>query len=668
MYSVTYAREVTTPLFLASSLGHHQLVSFLLQQGAEVNLPPKAWRLPIHAACEGGHSECVRLLLEYGADAEATDEDGFCPLHKCTSNDYLECVRVLVGFNAQVNARTEDEQSNSLLHIAAKAGLGDLVDLLLESGANPNLTNDELDTPLHMACFWTSGEERYHHTVANLVRNGADLNAVDGESKTPLHKACKNADHTIVQLLVDHGAKVNEMDWYGKTPLCHALQSSAVVGQSKGRAEVCVQILLNNGAWPVNPAVFHKVLSGCGYAVASIEVLINSYDRLRANSKWEKSVPDDVWRKHRHFYDAVFSIGKSFYSVTSAREITTPLQLAATNGHSDIVEYLLAQGAEVDFAPKEWTTPLSSACENGHAQCAKLLVEYGADVEYYNKSGLYPLHLCKTGDYLGCARALLEHGANPNARTENKESSTALHIAAELGYADLVELLCSRGADPNLKDREKETPMTVACYFTTGERKFYDTVANLIKGGADLQETDNDHLTPLHTICRRGDHNIVSLLIESGSQLNSRDWYGKTPICHALESTMYRREAGKPEVCVQLLLNNGAWPVNPKTLFKVFELCGRAIPSIEVLLNCYSTLEADSKWKKVLPRDVFEENQSFYEAVFRLGKSPPTLQHACRSVVRTLLGARCQKVISELSVAPRLKRYLLLEPGEGGLH
>ncbi|XP_066274537.1 ankyrin repeat and SOCS box protein 4-like isoform X1 [Branchiostoma lanceolatum] len=311
MYSVTDAREVTTPLFLASSLGHHQLVSFLLQQGAEVNLPPKAWRLPIHAACEGGHSECVRLLLEYGADAEATDEGGFRPLHKCTTNDYLGCVHVLVGFNAQVNARTEDEQSNSLLHIAAKAGLGDLVDLLLESGANPNLTNDELDTPLHMACFWTNGEERYHHTVANLVRNGADLNAVDGESKTPLHKACKNADHTIVQLLVDHGAKVNEMDWYGKTPLCHALQSSAVVGQSKGRAEVCVQILLNNGAWPVNPAMFHKVLSGCGYAVASIEVLINSYDRLRANSKWEKSVPDDVWRKHRHFYDGVFSIGKS---------------------------------------------------------------------------------------------------------------------------------------------------------------------------------------------------------------------------------------------------------------------------------------------------------------------------------------------------------------------
>ncbi|XP_019638494.1 PREDICTED: ankyrin repeat and SOCS box protein 4-like isoform X2 [Branchiostoma belcheri] len=311
MYSVTHAREVTTPLFLAASLGHHQLVNFLLRQGADVNLPPKAWKLPIHAACEGGHSECVRLLLKHGADAEATDEDGLRPLHKCTKNDYLGCARILISFNAQVNSQTEDEQSNSLLHIAAKSGLGDLVDLLLENGGNANLTNDELDTPLHMACFWTNGEERYRNTVEKLVQNGADLNAVDGEFKTPLHKACRNADHTIVQVLVDYGAKVNETDWYGKTPLCHALQSSTVAGQSKGRAEVCVQILLNNGAWPVNPAVFHKVLSGCGNAVACIEVLINSYNKLRANIKWEKSVPDDVWRKHQDFYDGVFSVGKS---------------------------------------------------------------------------------------------------------------------------------------------------------------------------------------------------------------------------------------------------------------------------------------------------------------------------------------------------------------------
>ena len=90
--------------------------------------------------------------------------------------------------------------------------------LLLESGANPGVADDQGETPLHLAA-------RKGHTGSRLLERmlkfpGLDLNAKDGERGwTALHGAAQRGRADIVQLLLDAGAEVNPLDDSGCTPL-----------------------------------------------------------------------------------------------------------------------------------------------------------------------------------------------------------------------------------------------------------------------------------------------------------------------------------------------------------------------------------------------------------------------------------------------------------------
>ena len=74
---------------------------------------------------------------------------------------------------------------------------------------------------------------------------------------------------------------------------------------------------------------------------------------------------------------------------------TTPLYLAAGEGHKEIVELLIAKGANVNTKTDEGSTPLHSATANEHENIAELLIEKGADVNAKDNKGRTALH-CAT--------------------------------------------------------------------------------------------------------------------------------------------------------------------------------------------------------------------------------------------------------------------------------
>ena len=58
----------------------------------------------------------------------------------------------------------------------------------------------------------------------------------------------------------------------------------------------------------------------------------------------------------------------------------TPLHLAACNGHSETVEFLLSKGAEVNAEEKDRATPLHIASHNGHPEVARMIINKGGRV------------------------------------------------------------------------------------------------------------------------------------------------------------------------------------------------------------------------------------------------------------------------------------------------
>ena len=110
----------TTGLHIASRMGHECIVTFLLQQGSDVNLSNLTGMTPLIAACRNRHTTIVQLLLKANADVELCSQRGTYPLHAAVVSKSHEIVSLLLLNDADVNALTSDGTTS--LHYAAKLG------------------------------------------------------------------------------------------------------------------------------------------------------------------------------------------------------------------------------------------------------------------------------------------------------------------------------------------------------------------------------------------------------------------------------------------------------------------------------------------------------------------------------------------------------------------
>lgn len=77
------------------------------------------------------------------------------------------------------------------------------------------------------------------------------------------------------------------------------------------------------------------------------------------------------------------------------QELTSPLCIAAAQGFTDCLMYLLEHGAQPNLSAGG-NAALHEACANGNTECAELLLEHGADPNQQSEDGLTPLHMCRT--------------------------------------------------------------------------------------------------------------------------------------------------------------------------------------------------------------------------------------------------------------------------------
>jgi len=178
----------------------------------------------------------------------------------------------------------------------------------------------------------------------------------------------------------------------------------------------------------------------------------------------------------------------------------TPVLAAAYRLRKDLVERLLAAGAETDIyeaaavgqpervrhlvqeqpeLANSWApdgfTPLGLASFFGHEEIVAFLLANGAQVNAVSKNDMkvMPLHSAVAASRLSVARLLLEHAADVSATQEG--GFTPLHSAANNGQEEMVRLLLAHGADVNSKDPEGVTPLQLAL-----ERE-HSAVASLLK-------------------------------------------------------------------------------------------------------------------------------------------------------------------------------------------
>ena len=204
--NVNLAQEKgSTPLLIAADRGHVEIVGLLLEKwGIDPNLGTiNEGTTPLAIAVHLGRKEVVKLLLGFrNTNIDIRRQDGATPLFIAVQNNDTAILKLLISAGADVNIPLTE--GTSPLCRAAYQGRVDVVKQLLQApGIQVDRTTGENVTALFFACQGPNKE-----IVELLLDKKADPNIADASGVAPLHLACLLGSREIAELLLDAGASV----------------------------------------------------------------------------------------------------------------------------------------------------------------------------------------------------------------------------------------------------------------------------------------------------------------------------------------------------------------------------------------------------------------------------------------------------------------------------
>ena len=466
-----------------------KIVELLLNKGANVNNTSKTGITPLHLAAEHGTKDILKLLLTSGANVDAKGQDDKTPLHTAAVRGHLKIIDHLLKSGASVNSTCTyaSQEGYTALRLAIKHRHEKVVKLLLECGAKDAARDKDNKTILHFAV-----ESGSSIITEHILKHCSDLNNESNSSIVNFAVRTYGEDRSdIIKNLLEYGFTVDPEDANNREFLLSAV--------ARGYSAL-VQELLKNGA-DVNTLYDSTSRDGCTL------LHIASRSRQEEVAKLLISCGADV--------NAQDTTGK------------TPIFYVTENGDLKIAKLLLTNKANVKDRPEL----LNNAVRKKYREIIEVLLEHGADVNSRDKYGRTALHFAafnKCGRLSRSihkdpdinvkgeiAKLLLSRGANVNAETE--DGVTALQAAAHNGYANVVEALLEYNADVNFTYKTDTTPSPLSA-----QESNEGINAMPPNKGADTNTEQRNRMTALHIAARKGHKEIVELLIERGSYIDSK--------------------------------------------------------------------------------------------------------------------------------------------------
>ena len=207
----------STPLIKAIEYKQTDIINYLLENNADVNLA-LGYSTPLTAAMYD--EELVRKLIDLGSDVNLPAElTGFTPLMASAGCHNIAITELLIEKGADIEARNDDD-INALVY-ASTYNNEEMVKFLLEKGADANtvceIENEHTDissTPLMNAAY------RGNTNIINmLLENGADINYTTDYGMTALMYAASFNQFEAAKILLENNADTSITDEYGRTAL-----------------------------------------------------------------------------------------------------------------------------------------------------------------------------------------------------------------------------------------------------------------------------------------------------------------------------------------------------------------------------------------------------------------------------------------------------------------
>ena len=567
----TYKLKSCTPLQAAANKGNLSTVVQLLALGADSALVAGSNGTALLAASDRSmhnHSELqiIELLIDAGANVNEVLE------YPCGSGGWDNALSAAVGRNNEdatkllLNKGTNVNLTNKRLHtclqVASRIGNTTVLELLFQYGADPNLElephegldGDGLITALQEAAC--NGSES---TIRLLVTKGAKLmlDRNDSRFKSALHAASFAGQVENVELLIELGSDVNSHGGYYGT----SLQAASF----QGHTEV-MKVLLDAGA---NVNAFNKGHHGTALMaavdhdnddnLAAVQLLLErgANPSLKGSLDYQFPLQAACWHGSDDIVNALIAAGAEINAFGGTYH--SALQAAACEGQADIMAALIGAGAQVDATGGMYGTAFAAAYREGYYVCTNLLYEHDASNRIPGGVLGSPFGAALDGACQTLINFFVKrHDADINGYL-GPRLGTPLHHCIKAQYYPgedsdaelLVDLLIQNGADVNGLGPDGfggyfGTPLN--CAAAVGSTNI---IIKLLNAGADLHLRGNrKEWTALQLACLFEHEDVADLLLGKGADVNSRGKYG-TP----LQAASYK---GKTKLVRKFLLRGAS--------------------------------------------------------------------------------------------------------------
>jgi ankyrin repeat protein len=389
------------PLHWATMTRQLAMIDELLSRGADINARRPDGARPIQLANGDYHfrgwrdvpqdwpttpAQVLAHLRARGADVD---------ISTAASTGDLERVRELLDHDPSLANRVSEYVtyyigSGAPLKNAAALGHIEIVKLLLERGADPNLPEEGIAP--HGHALYSAVANGHHEIARLLLEHGAYPNPEVESSADALSRAISNSDQAMIELLCSYGAAraVHLLAYHGDVQTAAAVFAAnpaladdpqALANAAGQGREALVRLMLRYR--PDLPRRLTFPAWCVGAKTRELNELLFEHGMNPSQPDWLRITPlHHLARKGDTENARTFIEHGADLHARDEDICSTPLGWAAKFGKTNMVELLLQQGAKPnlpdDLPDLGWATPLAWATRRGHGEIVDLLKQHGA--------------------------------------------------------------------------------------------------------------------------------------------------------------------------------------------------------------------------------------------------------------------------------------------------